>query len=86
MVGIVAATSGLLSGTVYSMSLTSWAALIAERHLSPLGNRWLHVRQVAEQARCVAAAIPPGDRDLLIAAAYLHDVGWPLERAQISQV
>jgi HD domain len=44
--------------------------------LSPPGNRWRHVRQVAEQARRVANAVPPADRDLLVAAAYLHDVGY----------
>lgn len=58
------------------MSLTSWAALNAERLLSPLGNRWRHVREVAKQARRVAGAVPPGDRDLLVAAAYLHDIGY----------
>jgi hypothetical protein len=58
------------------MSLTSWAAASAERLLSPLGNRWRHVRQVAEQARQLAAVVPPEDRDLLVAAAYLHDVGY----------
>lgn len=56
------------------MSLTSWAAPNAERLLSPLGNRWRHVRQVAEQARRLVAVVPPEDRDLLVAAAYLHDV------------
>jgi hypothetical protein len=34
------------------------------------------VRQVAEQARRVAKVVPPTDRDLLVAAAYLHDVGY----------
>ena len=58
------------------MSMTSWAALNAEVLLSPLGNRWLHVRQVAEQARRVVAAVPAEDGDLLIAAAYLHDIGY----------
>jgi HD domain len=58
------------------MSLTSWAAPNAERLLSPLGNRWRHVRQVAEQARRAVATVPPDDRDLLVAAAYLHDIGY----------
>lgn len=61
------------------MSLTSWAGLNAERLLSPLGNRWRHVRQVAEQARRVVVALPPDDHDLLIAAAYLHDIGYAPE-------
>ncbi len=58
------------------MSLTSWAAVNGERLLSPLGARWDHVRQVAAQARRVAAAVGPTDCDLLVAAAYLHDVGY----------
>lgn len=64
------------------MFLTSWAALHAERFLSPLGARWDHVRQVAEQARRIQDAVPPGDRDLLVAAAYLHDVGYAPELAK----
>jgi hypothetical protein len=63
------------------MSLTSWAAMSAELLLFPLGNRWHHVRQVAEQARQIAAAFPPGDQDLLISAAYLHDIGYAPELA-----
>jgi hypothetical protein len=63
------------------MHLTTWAEPNAERLLTPLGDRWSHVRQVAEQARCVAAAVPPDDRDLLVAAAYLHDVGYAPELA-----
>jgi hypothetical protein len=58
------------------MSLESWAAPHAERLLSPLGNRWRHVRQVAQQARQAVAAVSRGDHDLLIAAAYLHDIGY----------
>lgn len=65
------------------MSLSSWAAVNAERLLSPLGNRWHHVRQVSEQARNVARVIPPDDRDLLVAAAYLHDVGYASDLATI---
>jgi hypothetical protein len=64
------------------MSLTSWAAPNAERLLSPLGTRWDHVRQVAEQARRVADIVPLADRDLLVAAAYLHDVGYAPELAK----
>lgn len=58
------------------MRLTTWAATNAERFLSPLGNRWLHVQQVAEQARRIAKVVPSEDRDLLVASAYLHDVGY----------
>lgn len=63
------------------MLLSPWAAYSAERLLSPLGNRWLHVRQVAECARQVACVVPAEDYDLLVAAAYLHDVGYAPELA-----
>lgn len=58
------------------MRISSWAAVNAENLLSPLGDRWLHVRQVARQAGRVEFAVPEQDRDLLIAAAYLHDIGY----------
>jgi putative nucleotidyltransferase with HDIG domain len=58
------------------MRLTSWAERTAEQLLTPLGDRWSHVRQVAEQARRVARVVPEGDSDLLVAAAYLHDIGY----------
>jgi HD domain len=70
------AAVGDFGSTVSCMRLTSWAASNSERFLSPLGNRWFHVQQVARQAHHVAKAVPPEDRDLLIAAAYLHDVGY----------
>jgi hypothetical protein len=63
------------------MSLTSWAEGRAEQFLAPLRNRWLHVQQVAEQARRVAVVVPQEDQDLLVAAAYLHDVGYAPELA-----
>ena len=71
------------AGTVSPMVLTSWVAVTnAERFLSPLGPHWSHVRQVGEQARRIAHVVPPADRDLLVAAAYLHDVGYAPELAK----
>jgi HD domain len=64
------------------MALTSWAVANAERFLSPLGSRWSHVRQTGELARRIARVVPPADRDLLVAAAYLHDVGYAPELAK----
>lgn len=58
------------------MPLTPWAGSAAERFLYSLGPRWSHVRQVAKQARQVTMVVPAADRDLLVAAAYLHDVGY----------
>jgi hypothetical protein len=62
--------------TVDFVDLHVWAATTAEQYLSPLGRRWTHVRAVAERARQVAAALPMDDADLLVPAAYLHDVGY----------
>jgi putative nucleotidyltransferase with HDIG domain len=58
------------------MRLTSWGNAQAEFLLRPLGNRWLHVQQVAEQAGRIVRAVPQTDRDLLVAAGYLHDIGY----------
>lgn len=41
-----------------------------------LPRRWSHVQAVAAKARRVAAAVPEVDRDVLVAAAWLHDVGY----------
>ncbi|RZU73480.1 HD domain-containing protein [Micromonospora kangleipakensis] len=41
-----------------------------------LPRRWGHVQAVAVKARQVAAAVPEEDRDILVAAAWLHDVGY----------
>ena len=53
-----------------------WAAELAEMHLAPLGRRWLHVQAVAEKARVVAVTFDSNAADLLVASAYLHDVGY----------
>lgn len=41
-----------------------------------LARRWTHVQGVAARARQLASTIEPCDRDLLIAAAWLHDIGY----------
>ncbi|WP_044882853.1 MULTISPECIES: HD domain-containing protein [Frankia] len=52
------------------------AERLASELLTPLGDRWRHVQAVAAAAREVSAAVDPGDRDLLVAAAWLHDIGY----------
>lgn len=44
--------------------------------LSPLANRWAHTQTAAAQAETVVATVPLTDRDHLIAAAWLHDIGY----------
>ncbi len=57
-------------------NLIKWAEEQASTLLSPLGNRWLHVQGVAEKARDVSKAFNECDGTYLIAAAYLHDIGY----------
>ena len=58
------------------MTLEPWAKSQAERLMAPLGDRWVHVQAVARAARGVATVLPAEERDLLVAAAFLHDVGY----------
>ncbi|MER5442012.1 HD domain-containing protein [Streptomyces sp. NPDC002790] len=55
------------------------AAELAESLLPPLGNRWLHTQAVAARAREASAAVPEAERDLLVASAWLHDIGYAPE-------
>ena len=50
----------------------------AGRVLDQTGDRWRHVVAVAERAESIAGAVPAQDRDLLVAAAWLHDIGYGL--------
>ena len=61
------------------VDLVAWAARESRARLAPLGDRWAHSRAVAVHAREIASAIDPDDRDVLFAAAYLHDVGYAPE-------
>jgi hypothetical protein len=67
---------------VQPAELPFWAEQQAAALLTGLGDRWSHVQAVAAQARRVSAAVAPEDHPYLIAAAWLHDVGYapPLNR------
>jgi HD superfamily phosphodiesterase len=58
------------------MTLRGWAAGYAEELLAPLGDRWAHVQGVVRQAQGVAAILLAEEREVLVAAAYLHDLGY----------
>jgi len=51
------------------------ARLTAARLLDASGERWLHVQAVARRAEEIAPVVGPIDRELLICAAWLHDIG-----------
>jgi hypothetical protein len=61
------------------MDLVAWAAGEARTRLAPLGNRWLHCQGVALRARDIEDVVARDDRGVLVAAAYLHDVGYAPE-------
>jgi HD domain len=47
--------------------------------MEPLEARWRHVVGVVAQAERVAAMLPADERPWLIAAAYVHDIGYAPE-------
>ena len=52
------------------------AAVLAEQRLGLMGDRWRHTQAVAARARSAGPAVEPLDRDLLVAAGWLHDIGY----------
>jgi hypothetical protein len=58
------------------MTLEEWAAYYTAELLAPMGDRWAHVQGVVRRAHRTAAILPPNEREVLVAAAYLHDLGY----------
>ncbi|MCF2531315.1 HD domain-containing protein [Yinghuangia soli] len=61
------------------LATPSAAAALAEKMLPPLGDRWAHVQAVAAKAEAIAVVVPEADRNLLVASAWLHDIGYAPE-------
>lgn len=57
-------------------SLVDDARDLAEQLLAGTGSRWQHTQAVARRAEYAADAVPADDRPVLVAAAWLHDVGY----------
>lgn len=57
------------------MDLVAWAAEESRRRLATVGTRWAHTRAVAARAEEIGGVVEPADRGVLVAAAYLHDIG-----------
>jgi hypothetical protein len=58
------------------MNFIDWAIEQATSFLPPLGNRWLHVQGVVARAHEVGQIFDEDEKACLIAAAYLHDIGY----------
>ena len=62
-------------------ALVARARQLARTLLHPLPERVQHTQGVANRAAEVAVTVPPADRCMLVAAAWLHDIGYsPLIR------
>lgn len=44
-----------------------------------LPRRWAHVQAVADRARELSRVLEPDERELLVASAWLHDIGYSAE-------
>ncbi|CAN5233305.1 HDIG domain-containing protein [soil metagenome] len=62
--------------SVMPTDLPEWAMRQSAGFLSDLGDRWRHVRAVGERARQVSVILGEEDQGVLVAAAYLHDIGY----------
>jgi putative nucleotidyltransferase with HDIG domain len=56
--------------------LVRWSKAVAHELLAGVGTRLAHVEAVALRAEEVGRLVLRADRGLLVAAAYLHDVGY----------
>jgi hypothetical protein len=62
--------------TVIRMDLLAWSAEEAKVRLLVIGNRWAHTQGVVARAQALAETVSPADREVLLAAAYVHDIGY----------
>ncbi len=53
-----------------------WVRETATSLLQPLRRRWAHTLGVVERAYGFSGALAASDLDLLVSAAYLHDIGY----------
>ncbi|MGY1731527.1 HDIG domain-containing metalloprotein [Geodermatophilus sp. SYSU D01045] len=77
-------TSGTVHAGTAPAHLPSWllveaAQRLAARLLGASGPRWRHEQAVARRAEEAAVTVAADDRPLLLAAAWLHDIGYAPE-------
>lgn len=59
-----------------TLDVVHQAEALAAARLAELPRRWSHVQGVAGVASSVAQRLDPGNADAIVAAAWLHDVGY----------
>lgn len=59
-----------------TLDVVQQAEALAAARLGELPRRWSHVQGVAGVASSVAQRLDPGNADAIVAAAWLHDVGY----------
>jgi hypothetical protein len=82
--GVVSATNGFVEEPpMHDDVLVAEARSTAETLLGRMTVRWQHTQGVARRAVRVSAALSEQDRPVLVAAAWLHDIGYaePLRRS-----
>jgi putative nucleotidyltransferase with HDIG domain len=62
--------------TVAARRRADLAQTLAWTVLADLPDRWAHTAAVARRAGELAVTVDPAERDLLVAAAWLHDIGY----------
>lgn len=61
---------------IATADLVTQAARLADEFVRPLGRRWLHVQAVARTAEDFRSSVRPEEAPVLVAAAWLHDIGY----------
>jgi putative nucleotidyltransferase with HDIG domain len=64
------------TGSVITGNDLDHARELAAHLLGTMGDRWRHTIAVAARAAELAATVASTDRDLLVSAAWLHDIGY----------
>ena len=78
---VATGTPGHLNGEtavapVVTPLIVDEARWLAARLLCGSGTRWEHARAVASRAALAASVLSPDERPLLVAAAWVHDIGY----------
>jgi putative nucleotidyltransferase with HDIG domain len=64
------------------MDIAVWSANEAQFALRAIDSRWAHTQAVARRASEIAGVVATEDRAALVAAAYLHDIGYATKLAK----